>query len=98
MEWQQTARRLRREARTLRLAYRNPRTPWYAKWLAAGTLAYALSPIDLIPDFIPVLGYVDDLLVLPVAVWLTFKLIPSDVMAECRAQANSDILWNSLND
>ncbi len=87
MEWRDAVDRLRREAHVLRLACQNPHTPWYAKWLAAGTLAYALSPIDLIPDFIPVLGLVDDALILPVAVWLIMRLVPSDVMADCRARA-----------
>jgi len=88
MRWQDAVQRLRREARTMHLAYKDPRTPWYAKWLAAGTLTYALSPIDLIPDFIPVLGYLDDMLILPFAVWLTIKLIPSEVLTDCRNVAD----------
>jgi uncharacterized membrane protein YkvA (DUF1232 family) len=81
------ARRIKRDAVTLWFAGKNPRTPWYAKALGMFVVAYALSPIDLIPDFIPVLGYVDDVLLLPVLIWLTIKLLPSEVLAECRAQA-----------
>ena len=77
----------KRDVLALYLAGRDPRVPWYAKALAAATAAYALSPIDLIPDFIPVLGYLDDLIVLPVAIWLTVRLIPSEIVAELRAQA-----------
>ena len=88
MQWQNVVQRLRREARILHLAYKDPRTPWYAKWLAAGTLAYALSPIDLIPDFIPVLVHLDDMLILPVALWFIIKLIPSDVLTDCRVVAD----------
>jgi uncharacterized membrane protein YkvA (DUF1232 family) len=88
------ARRLRRWARDITrdvyavyLARRDPRVPWYAKALAVCVAAYAFSPIDLIPDFIPILGYADDLLILPLGVFLVVKLIPADVMAEHRAQA-----------
>ena len=81
------AKRIKRDAVTLWFAAKNPRTPWYAKALGMFVVAYALSPIDLIPDFIPVLGYVDDVLLLPVLIWLTIKLLPSEVLAECRTQA-----------
>lgn len=64
-------------------------TPWYAKALGAFVVAYALSPIDLIPDFIPVLGYVDDVLLLPVLVWLAVKLLPAQVVQDCRRQADA---------
>jgi uncharacterized membrane protein YkvA (DUF1232 family) len=77
------------EAYALYLACRDPRTPWYAKWLAAAVAAYAASPIDLIPDFIPVLGYLDDLVIVPLGVWLAVKLIPPQVLAECREQARA---------
>ena len=73
------------------LALKDKATPWPAKLLAALTVAYALSPIDLIPDFIPVLGYLDDVLLLPALVALTLKLIPTDVWTRCRAQAEN--LW-----
>lgn len=69
------------------LAGRDPRVPWYAKALALAVAAYAFSPIDLIPDFIPVLGLVDDLVILPLGILLVVKLIPPDIMAEHRARA-----------
>ena len=81
------ARRIKRDAVTLWFAARNPRTPWYAKALGVFVVAYALSPIDLIPDFIPVLGYVDDVLLLPGLIWLAIRLLPPEVLAECRVQA-----------
>lgn len=83
------ARSVKRDTIALYLAARDPRTPWYAKALAAVVVAYALSPIDLIPDFIPVLGYVDDLLILPLGIWATVKLIPPSVMNEHRARAET---------
>ena len=82
------ARRIKRDGVTLWFAGKHPRTPWYAKALGVFVVAYALSPIDLIPDFIPVLGYVDDVLLLPVLIWLTVKLLPADVVAECRLRAD----------
>ena len=84
------ARRLKQEAFALYYACRDPRTPWYARLLAAGVVAYALSPLDLIPDFIPVLGMVDDLILVPLGVLLVAKLVPSEVMADCRARARGD--------
>lgn len=81
------ARRLKRDGVTLWFAGRHPRTPWYAKALGLLVVAYALSPIDLVPDFIPVLGYVDDVLLLPGLIWLALRLLPADVRAECRCQA-----------
>jgi uncharacterized membrane protein YkvA (DUF1232 family) len=77
--------RLKREVRSVRLAACHPRTPKAAKWLAGGLIAYVVSPIDLIPDFIPVLGHLDDAVILPLGVWLLWKMIPPDVRAECRA-------------
>src|SRR5512144_3435294 len=85
--WRQQARRLKVEAYTLYLAYRDPRVPWYARIFAACVVGYAFSPIDLIPDFIPVLGYLDDLLLVPLGIALTIRLIPPDVLSECREQA-----------
>jgi uncharacterized membrane protein YkvA (DUF1232 family) len=85
--WRQRARQLKRETYALYLAYRDPRVPWYAKLLAACVVAYAFSPIDLIPDFIPVLGTLDDLVLIPLGIALSVKLIPPQVMAECRARA-----------
>ena len=80
---------LRRQVLTLWFCARHPRTPLAAKLLAALVAAYALSPIDLIPDFIPVLGYLDDLILVPAGVYLTLRLIPEDVVAEARAQAEA---------
>jgi len=83
----QRARRLEAETYALYLAARDPRTPWHAKLLVAAVVAYAFSPIDLIPDFIPVLGYLDDLILVPLGIALALKLIPDAVMADCRARA-----------
>jgi uncharacterized membrane protein YkvA (DUF1232 family) len=83
------ARTLKRETYALYLAVRDPRTPWYARVVAAGVVAYALSPIDLIPDFVPVLGYLDDLILVPLGIGLALKLVPPSVMAECREQARA---------
>jgi uncharacterized membrane protein YkvA (DUF1232 family) len=80
---------LRREAHAIYLAARDPRVPWYAKALAVAVAGYALSPIDLIPDFIPVLGYVDDLIIVPLGIWATISLMPADVLAEYRALASA---------
>ena len=81
------AKQLKAELLALSLAARDPRTPWYARAFALLVLAYALSPIDLIPDFIPVLGYLDDLLLVPAGLWLALRLIPPGVMAGARAEA-----------
>jgi len=85
----QRARALRTETYALYLAARDPRTPWYAKLLVAGVVAYALSPIDLIPDFVPILGYLDDLVLLPLGIALAIKLVPDAVLADCRARASA---------
>ncbi len=85
--FQHRARLLKRDTYALYLACRDPRTPWYAKALAGAVVAYAFSPIDLIPDFIPVLGYLDDLLIVPAGLALALRLIPAPVMADCRAWA-----------
>lgn len=82
----QRARHLKTETFALYLAARDPRTPWHAKLLVAGIVAYALSPIDLIPDFVPVFGYLDDLVLIPLGIALAIKLVPPSVLAECRAQ------------
>ena len=81
------ARAIKRDMVALWLAARDPRVPWYAKALAAAVAAYALSPIDLIPDFIPVLGYRDDLIIVPLGILLAVRLIPADVMEDLREQA-----------
>lgn len=85
------ARHLKSETYALYLAYKDPRTPWYARLLAAFVVAHTFSPIDLIPDFIPVLGYLDDLIITPVGLWLAFKLIPTEVMEEARLQAREHV-------
>lgn len=89
--WKQRARQLKAETYALYLAYRDPRTPWYARLFAAIVVGYAFSPIDLIPDFIPVLGYLDDLVLVPFGIWLALKLIPPEVMAESRDKAQTII-------
>src|SRR3954452_2460287 len=81
------ARAVTRDVHALGIAARDPRTPWYARALALGIAAYALSPIDLIPDFIPVLGYLDEVILLPLAIMLAVRLVPPKVMAEHRATA-----------
>ena len=83
------ARALSRDGHAVFLASRDPRLPWYAKLLAIAVAGYALSPIDLIPDFIPVLGYLDDLIIVPLGIWLVIALIPEDVMDEYRAVASA---------
>ena len=81
------ASRLKRETYALYLAARHPGTPWYAKLLVAGIVGYALSPIDLIPDFVPILGYLDELVLLPLGIALAIRMIPSAILAECRERA-----------
>jgi len=78
--------KLKLDAYALYFAVRDGRTPWLAKILAGTIVAYALSPIDLIPDFIPILGYLDDLLLVPLGVWLAIRLIPQAVLTDCRAK------------
>lgn len=85
--WKAWAQRLKVDAYTLYLVMRHPGVPWYARLLAAAVAGYALSPIDLIPDFIPVLGYLDDLVIVPAGVYLTLKLVPRPVLEECRQKA-----------
>ncbi len=81
------ARQLKSETYALNLAAHHPATPWHAKVLVAAVVAYAFSPIDLIPDFIPVLGYLDDLIIVPIGIAIAVRMIPAGVMAECRKQA-----------
>jgi len=83
----QWARLARREVYAVYRAARDPRVPWYAKALAFCVAGYALSPIDLIPDFVPVLGYIDDLIIVPLGILIVLKLIPPEIMAEHRALA-----------
>ncbi len=86
-EWKRWAGRLKSETHALYLAYRDPRVPWYAKLFAALVVGYAFSPIDLIPDPIPVLGYLDDLILVPLGVALAVRMIPKDVLSESRQKA-----------
>ncbi|MBI4289025.1 MAG: DUF1232 domain-containing protein [Chloroflexi bacterium] len=85
----QKAKLLRTEVYALYLAYKDPRVPWYARAFLCLVIGYALSPIDLIPDFIPVLGYLDDLVIVPAGVVLARRMIPREVLAECREKAQS---------
>jgi uncharacterized membrane protein YkvA (DUF1232 family) len=83
----QHGRALTTEITALYWAYRDPRTPWYARAWVVLVVAYALSPVDLIPDFVPILGYVDDLLLLPLGIWLALRLIPKPVIEDARIRA-----------
>ena len=85
--WKGWARQLKVEVYALYLAYRDPRVAWHARLFTACVVAYALSPIDLIPDFIPVLGYLDDLILIPLGIKIALSMIPPQVMAESRAKA-----------
>ena len=85
--WKQHARRLKPELYALYLAYHDPRVPWYARAFAALVVAYAFSPIDLIPDPIPVLGYLDDLILVPLGIALALRMLPDDVLDDCRTRA-----------
>jgi uncharacterized membrane protein YkvA (DUF1232 family) len=83
-EW---ARRIKRDVMTLWFARSHPATPWHAKAMVIFVVAYALSPIDLIPDFIPVLGYLDEVILLPALIWFTVRLLPPEVLQSSREQA-----------
>ena len=85
--WREVARSLKHNITALYFAVLDSDTPWYAKTFAILVVMYALSPIDLIPDFIPVLGYLDDLILLPLGIWFALRLIPPDVMADARRKA-----------
>jgi len=95
--WQEQARALRTEAHGVYLASKDPRVPWYAKALAACVLAYLFSPIDLIPDFLPVVGYLDDLIIVPAGLLLVIRLIPPEIMAEHREAARIACLQRKPN-
>jgi uncharacterized membrane protein YkvA (DUF1232 family) len=86
--WKQWAKQLKRDVYALYFAAQDARLPWYIKLLAIVVVAYAFSPLDLIPDFIPVLGYLDDLVIVPWGIWLTLKLMPQSVLAEARQRAS----------
>jgi uncharacterized membrane protein YkvA (DUF1232 family) len=93
MKWIETlkgkARTLKREVTALGLAVQDPRTPWFARILALAVIAYAFSPIDLIPDFIPLLGYLDDLILVPAGIALVIRLIPAEVMVDARRRSET---------
>jgi uncharacterized membrane protein YkvA (DUF1232 family) len=91
--WKERVRALKKETLALYLACRHPAVPWYAKGLALLVVGYALSPIDLIPDFIPVLGYLDDLVLIPLGIMLVIRMIPEEVLAECRRQSEEIVGW-----
>ena len=86
-KWKQKAKQLKIEIYAMYLAYKDPRVPWYARIFAACVVGYAFSPIDLIPDPIPILGYFDDLIPIPLGVVLALKMIPKEVMTECRERS-----------
>jgi uncharacterized membrane protein YkvA (DUF1232 family) len=86
--WKHRARELKVETYAVWLAYKDPRVPWYARVFAACVVGYAFSPIDLVPDPIPVLGYLDDLVLIPLGIALALRMIPAEVMDECREEAN----------
>lgn len=85
--WQERVKQLKKETYTVYLASKDDRVPWYAKGLILFVVVHTLSPIDLIPDFIPVLGYLDDLIIAPLGIALALRMIPDEVMAECRHKA-----------
>jgi uncharacterized membrane protein YkvA (DUF1232 family) len=87
--WKEKAGRLRTDVYALSMAIRDPRVPWYAKALMAMTIGYAMSPIDLIPDFIPVIGQIDDLIIVPAGISLAIKMIPRNVIEEYRQKARA---------
>ena len=95
--WKQRARQLKTEVYALYLAYRDPRVSWPARIFAACVVAYAFSPIDLIPDPIPVLGYLDDLVLIPLGIALARRLIPAEVLAECRDRARIEVATKPVN-
>jgi uncharacterized membrane protein YkvA (DUF1232 family) len=85
--WKRRAKQLKIEIYAIYLAYKDPRVPWYARIFAACVVGYAFSPIDLIPDIVPILGYLDDLILIPLGVVLALKMIPKEVMTECRERS-----------
>ena len=87
----QKARHLKRETTALYFAYRDPRTPWFARAFSALVVAYLFSPIDLIPDFIPILGYLDDLVLVPLGISLALKMIPKEVISDARERADNPV-------
>ncbi len=94
-DWKEKAQNLKAETLALCFAYKDPRVPWYAKIFMAAVIGYALSPIDLIPDFIPVFGYIDDLIIIPTGVFLSIKMIPRGLFEECREKAKVCVISNN---
>ena len=93
--WRNKVRQLKTETFALYLAYKDPRVPWYANVFLLAVIGYILSPVDLIPDFIPVLGYIDDLLIVPAGIFLAVRMIPKGVFEECREKAKVDTAVSS---
>jgi uncharacterized membrane protein YkvA (DUF1232 family) len=89
--WRERARRLKLELFALYLAARHPPTPWYAKFIVAGFVAYAVTPVDLLPDALPLLGWIDDLIFVPIAIALAVRFVPAPVLAECRERARERV-------
>lgn len=87
--WKQRVKQLKKETYAIYLACKDPRVPWYVRVFAGFVVAYAFSPIDLIPDAIPILGYLDDLILVPLGIILVLKMIPPNVLVDCRAQAEA---------
>ncbi|MFA0822357.1 MAG: YkvA family protein [Methanomethylovorans sp.] len=92
-----TAQRLKRDIKALYLVSRRSDVPLYTKLFVIIIVGYALSPIDLIPDFIPILGYVDDLIIIPLGIWLALRLIPESIMEECRLEAEQTIASTKMS-
>lgn len=92
MNIKELSKKLNNKIKAVYLAYKNENTPIIAKIFAALTVGYALSPIDLIPDFIPILGYLDDLIILPLLIYISIKLIPEEIMKDCKEKSKE--LWN----
>ncbi len=90
-QWKNRASQLKVDTYALYLAYREPSVPWYAKVFVACVVGYFLSPVDLIPDFIPVLGYLDDLVIVPLGITLALKMIPAPIMEQCRVKARENL-------
>jgi uncharacterized membrane protein YkvA (DUF1232 family) len=89
--WRQRARRLKRETYALVLAARHPQVPWHTKALVLAVVGYALSPLDLIPDFVPIIGFLDDFILIPLGIALVLRLMPPGVLEECRVQAQQEM-------
>jgi uncharacterized membrane protein YkvA (DUF1232 family) len=91
-QWKQRVRQLKSELYALYLACRDPRVPWYARLAAICVVAYAFSPVDLIPDFVPVLGYLDDLILVPLGIILVRRMVPDEVLEDCRLRASDALV------